>query len=81
MKLANALKTLAKNGFTVTERVTGLLEASQGGSYLIRFSVSRDGLEASGFSVRRAGEEDDISSDYFAGIYCRNLKLAIAVCK
>jgi hypothetical protein len=80
MKLANALKTLAKNGFTVTERNSCLREASQGGRYLIRFSVSRDGLEANSFSVRRVGAEDCHYTDYFAGTWCNNLKQAIELC-
>jgi hypothetical protein len=70
MQLANAIKTLTKNGFAAINS-----REYRKGRKIVRFSVQEGSVMT--INVRSAGDNDDMVSDYSAGSYFPNLAQAI----
>ncbi|MCK9473350.1 hypothetical protein [Sulfurimonas sp.] len=79
MKLTNAIKKLSKYGEVKQD---GNLFWAEIKSYVVQFRANgpiEEGTTARGFRVKSKNDEDDIMTDYFAGVWCDNLTQAIKV--
>ncbi len=73
MQATNAVNKLTKAGFAVTQ--SGNHYSAQAGRNVIEF-YQQDG-EIICIRVRSANDQDDVMSDYSAGVFCDNLSQAI----
>ena len=79
--LKNAIKKLEKNGFAITNNTnSGIIIANKEDKtrYII---IRRNGGDLSDsiatIQVRKQYCDDDTTTDYFAGVFCRNITQAI----
>lgn len=79
MKTQNAINALRRSGFQVSkdERLSRYYASKQTTNYRVSFH-DQDG-EAICICVKRFDAQDEIQSDYFAGVYPVNLKTAIRI--
>lgn len=79
--LTNTIKKLEKNGFAITKDAnSGIIIANkEGKTHFIL--IRRNGGELSDsiatIQVRNPKHDDDITTDYFVGVFCRNITQAI----
>lgn len=78
MKTKNAIKKLEKNGFKVTEDKGKFCATLENNRHSIEF-YDQDGRVIV-IDVRTEGHDDDIMTDYHAGIFARNISQAIRFC-
>lgn len=87
MTLKNAIKKLEKAGAKIyinyynDEKTSGDIKGHFSNGEIVDFVFNEDGgvSKCSCFEVKRAGDKDEIQSDYFAGVWCKNLKEAIEI--
>jgi hypothetical protein len=81
MTIPNAIKKLEKNGFKVEEskHIKGRYIATlENNRHHIEF-IDQDG-EVIVIDLRTKGHDDDVMTDYHAGIFCDNISQAIRLC-
>jgi hypothetical protein len=77
MTLANAIKKIEKAGFTV-EKINNTFRASKSHTpRVIEFFKNGSSEEIYCINVRSLTDEHDSMTDYFAGIWARNLTQAL----
>jgi hypothetical protein len=77
MQVTNALKKLTKAGFVVEQN--DKYYSAQAGRDVIEFH-QQDG-EIICIRVRSVNDQDDVMSDYSAGVFCDNLSQAIQIAR
>lgn len=83
MKYENAIKKLTKAGFTTVKSTSSdrlFVSRKAGLKSRIEFRTGGDGRVSSIRSIY-AGDNDDIHTDYCAGVFCDNITQAIAISK
>ena len=75
MQTTNAITKLTKAGFQVTN--TGNRYQAKANRHIIRFFDQQGSIIC--INVRGQDDHDDAMSDYSAGVFCDNLKQAIAL--
>ena len=75
MKTINAIAKLQNAGFTLTNN--GNRYEAVAKNHVISFLNQDDSINC--INVRGENEHDDVTTDYSAGVFCDNLKQAIAL--
>ena len=76
MQVTNAIKKLNKAGFEVTNN--GSRYYVNGKRHVISFIAQESG-DITCIKVRHENDEDDMRSDYSAGVFCDNLSQALRI--
>lgn len=78
MTIQNAVNKLEKAGFMVTKGNTGNIFAVNP-NYRRWIEVTRNGYtqNVATIDLRTRGQDDEIQSDYHAGVFCHNITQAI----
>ncbi len=84
MKISNAIKKLEKVGFKVTNdeelRSQLFVARRENSTHVVEFMKNGGNSDqVTCIRVKRVNDQDDIMTDYFAGVWCDNITQAIRV--
>lgn len=85
MKVANAISKLSKSGYAVetikgvTGAVTGYVARKPSSKYHISFHRNGGTENVTCIRVMHCNDQDDIQTDYVAGVFAKNISQAISL--